>query len=269
MQLLSKLVASVLDGWSYPLAALAFLVENLALFAVALAGGALLVHWFRERRVVSAPPRIQPLEYATAAGTVLLNTLVTLAGLWLYRHGIIHIRHDTGLRALADAPLILLFMDAAMYALHRIAHIEPLFKLLHAHHHRYQRPRPLTLFVLHPLETLSFGGLWLMVITVYSASWLGISIYLTLNVVSGIVGHLGVEPMRRSWRAFPLAGGTFHAQHHRDGAHNYGFYSLVWDRLFGTLSPRYEDEFARLPELEREIPGEADRAQAILQRSTR
>jgi sterol desaturase/sphingolipid hydroxylase (fatty acid hydroxylase superfamily) len=28
---------------------------------------------------------------------------------------------------------------------------------------------------------------------------------------------------------------TFHAEHHQDADHNFGFYTLIWDRLFVTL----------------------------------
>jgi len=38
---------------------------------------------------------------------------------------------------------------------------------------------------------------------------------------------------------------TFHARHHLDTAHHFGFYTVVWDRLFGTLAPDYERSFAR------------------------
>jgi sterol desaturase/sphingolipid hydroxylase (fatty acid hydroxylase superfamily) len=44
-----------------------------------------------------------------------------------------------------------------------------------------------------------------------------------------------------------LSTSTFHAQHHQNLKYNFGFYTLVWDHLFGTLSPRYEEDFGRVP----------------------
>jgi Delta7-sterol 5-desaturase len=123
--------------------------------------------------------------------------------------------------------------------------------LMHRLHHDYDRPRPLTLFILNPVENLSFGMLWLAVISVYQPSWLGMSIYLTLNVLFGTIGHLGVEPFPAWWGRTPvlrwLAGGTFHARHHQDMATNFGFYTLVWDRLFGTLRADYWQTMGELP----------------------
>lgn len=122
---------------------------------------------------------------------------------------------------------------------------------MHRLHHEYDRPRPLTLFILNPVENLSFGALWLIVIVVYPASWLGMSIYLTLNVLFGTVGHLGVEPLPSWWGRVPalrnLAGSTFHARHHQDLGCNFGFYTLLWDRLFGTLRKDYWQSLGTLP----------------------
>jgi sterol desaturase/sphingolipid hydroxylase (fatty acid hydroxylase superfamily) len=122
---------------------------------------------------------------------------------------------------------------------------------MHRLHHDYDRPRPLTLFILNPVENLSFGMLWLAVITAYSPSWLGMSIYLLLNVLFGTIGHLGVEPFPVWWAKTPvlryLAGGTFHARHHQDLDSNFGFYTLIWDRLFGTLRKDYWATLGELP----------------------
>ena len=89
-------------------------------------------------------------------------------------------------------------------------------------------------------------------ITLYRSSWLGIVIYLTFNLAFGMVGHLGVEPFPKSWarnRFLGLVGtSTFHAEHHQDFGANFGFYTLIWDRLFGTLHPRYAETFGQTPD---------------------
>jgi Delta7-sterol 5-desaturase len=70
-----------------------------------------------------------------------------------------------------------------------------------------------------------------------------------LNVLFGLVGHLGVEPFPKAWVRLPLirliSTSTFHAEHHGDRHHNFGFYTLIWDRLFGTISPDYLRDFER------------------------
>ena len=76
------------------------------------------------------------------------------------------------------------------------------------------------------------------------------SIYLALNVAFGTVGHLGVEPLPESWRHSRwlnvLSTSTFHVQHHGEPDRNYGFYTVIWDRLFRTLSSDYRVNFGTL-----------------------
>jgi lathosterol oxidase len=234
-----------------PLQAAAWLLlENVAVFAACIAAGYVLIALFKTRRVTLPPARLQVAEIFYTVSTILLNTLVTLVGWWLWRDGRIVVRADWSWRAFADAAILFLVMDAAMYALHRVAHFARIFPTVHSTHHEYDKPHPLSLFVLNPLEALSFGGLWLLLISVYSVSWLGMAIYLTLNVAFGTVGHLGVEPLPDGWKRWPLLSlfstSTFHAQHHQDRDHNFGFYTLIWDKIFGTLSPRYDADFGRV-----------------------
>lgn len=233
-------------------AMMALLLENVVIFV----GVVLLGQWLvrrHERRRVALPARdLEQNEVVLALSNVLLNTVTTIVGLFLWRAGIVRFRTDVGWRAWLDVPILLLVMDLAMYGLHRLAHHPWFYGWMHALHHRYDRPRPLTLFILNPLENLAFGALWLVVISVYQASWLGMSIYLALNVLFGMIGHLGVEPLPAWWRRVPLlatiTGGTFHARHHQDVNCNYGFYTLIWDRLFGTLRPDYWETFGLVPD---------------------
>jgi sterol desaturase/sphingolipid hydroxylase (fatty acid hydroxylase superfamily) len=223
-------------------------LENLIILFIVLLMGRFLVHRYQNHRVTQAPEPLTSVEIGFAASCVFLNTVVTITGVLLWQSGIIHVRFNANiLMTIADTVILFFAMDFAMYQFHRIAHHPRLYPVIHLTHHRFENPRPLTLFVLNPFETLGFGTLWLLVLAVYPAAWLSIILYLTLNIVFGLVGHLGVEPMPNQWINLPLvryiSTSTFHAEHHVDKAHNYGFYTLIWDRLFGTLSPDYVDDF--------------------------
>ncbi|MET9401808.1 sterol desaturase family protein [Kitasatospora sp. NPDC002965] len=220
------------------------LAGNLALFAVALVAGSLLVRRFGDRRVAPEPPPPDRREWLLTATAVLLNSGVGVAGWALWQHGLLRLSADTGLRAVAELLLFSLVMDALMYAGHWLAHRRRLYRLAHELHHRYPDPRPSTLFVLHPLEVLGFGGTWLAVLCLWEISALALAGYVVVNLVFGLLGHLGVEPFparaRRlavfRWVALPM----FHAGHHVDPGVNLGFYTTVWDRLFGTIDPAYD-----------------------------
>ena len=234
-----------------------FLAKNALVLAVAVALGEWLRRRHAHRRVAPEAPPLERQEVVLAAACVVLNSVVTFAGLLLWREGWIRFRLDCGPRALVDLVLLVALMDVGMYLLHRTAHSPLLYGWLHAPHHRYDRARPLTLFVLSPLEVLGFGALWLAVCVVYEASWAAMLLYLVFNTLWGLLGHLGVEPFPDGWVRWPgtraVATTTFHARHHLDLAHHYGFYTVVWDRLFGTLAPDYETSFGRSQEVARSV----------------
>jgi lathosterol oxidase len=229
-------------------AALWVTVENVLIFLVTLVIGHIAVKVFKTHAITEPPPPITPLEIMLAISCVLLNSLVTWVGVILWRAGIVQLRPVGSLLNVVVDFLVLFFaMDFAMYVFHRVAHHPWLYPLIHDTHHRFENPRPLTLFVLNPFETLGFGALWLVVISIYPSSFVGMILYLTLNVAFGLMGHLGVEPFPNLWLKLPIiryiSTSTFHAEHHQDRHHNYGFYTVIWDRLFGTLSPDYGDDF--------------------------
>ncbi|MEZ4446519.1 MAG: sterol desaturase family protein [Polyangiaceae bacterium] len=248
--LVTQLLEEVPLGW----AAVVFLVQNILVFLAAIALGTMLCRRFAERRVTPAPGPVDARERWLTTSTTILNAAITWLGLVLHRRGLIHLTGRFDAFVLVEVALLVVVMDFAMYGLHRVAHHPWLLERLHGPHHAYPHPRPLTLFVLHPLETLSFGGLWLLVLMVHEVSWLAITVYLTLNLVWGVVGHVGVEPtpaLRRRRSLRWLAGSAFHAGHHVTPSGNFGFYTTVWDRLFGTLAADYDlDEGA--PEARRE-----------------
>src|SRR5947208_4799890 len=113
------------------------LLENLVLFAVALLFGELIIRLFPARRATPPPPPVTRMEIILAATCVVMNTVVTVGGWWLWRRGIIVIRRDAGWRSLADVAVLLLAMDLGMYVTHRLAHWPPIYRRIHAPHHRF------------------------------------------------------------------------------------------------------------------------------------
>ena len=228
----------------------AALLENFLLHGIALAIGAAMVRRFEHRRLAAPPPPLSGREVSVAVGTLLMNTLTTLAGLFLWRAGILRVAVGSPVRAFADAALLLFVMDAAMFTLHRIAHFPWIYPWLHAAHHEHVRPRPLTLFVLNPIENLAFGSLMLGVLIAYPFHWLAIGVFLAVNLATGIVGHLGVEPLPDRWIRTPVLrfvnGGTFHVRHHQDVGCHFGFYTAIWDRLAGTLRADEVERFGKM-----------------------
>lgn len=227
-------------------------VWNMAIFVLSLLAGHQLMSRFAARSVAPLAPAATRREWTLAVACVALNTLVSWVGIALWRSHIIQLRPSTLRHTLVDTLVLVIAMDLAMYVTHRFAHIPLFYELVHGIHHDYPSPRPLTLFVLHPLEVLGFGALLLVVLCLYPTSAAGLTLYLILNVAFGVVGHLGVELVPAGYLRWPLlrfiSTSTFHAQHHRDGSTHFGFYTLLWDRAFGTMNPVYETELRQATE---------------------
>lgn len=233
-------------------AALWVTLANFFMFLAAVAGGDYLVRRFRTHRIGELPEPLVRMELVLAAVCVVLNAAVAVAGIIMWREGLISLRpygEYSLLTVVLDSVVLFMAMDLLMYLFHRVAHAPLLYPIAHSTHHRYNSPRPLSLFVLHPAEVIGFGGLWLVVLVIYTSSVEGILVYLTLNLAFGAAGHLGVELMPSWWNRLSvvkyISTSTFHAGHHMDRGANFGFYTLIWDRLFGTLASDYDEVFTR------------------------
>jgi sterol desaturase/sphingolipid hydroxylase (fatty acid hydroxylase superfamily) len=242
---------SLLQAASWVDAALFFLLANALIFTCSAALCWLLGVVFRQRRIFERWEPLRRLEVVAAIGSIFLNAAVSVVGWWLWTQGLIHLRPGGAAAVMLDCVLMTLFMDLGMYGFHRLVHHPRLYGLFHRFHHRHETTNPISLFVLHPVEVLGFGGLMIVFLMIYHVSLPGLMIYLGLNVIFGTLGHSGVEPFPRRLQEVPLlrliGTSTFHAEHHEHPRYNFGFYTLIWDKLFGTLDPEYDGRFAGKP----------------------
>lgn len=167
--------------------------------------------------------------------TILCNSFVMLLGAFLWKKGWIVLgQTESVIGITAEVAVLLLLMDFLMYLFHFTAHLPFIYKMLHGKHHEHVSTNFLSLFVLHPLETIGFGLMMLVILIGYDFSVISISIYLLLNLIWGTIGHLNREFFPASFDGFFVGTTRFHNQHHLDESKNFGFYTSIWDRLFGT-----------------------------------
>ncbi|MEL6344373.1 MAG: sterol desaturase family protein [Myxococcota bacterium] len=71
--------------------------------------------------------------------------------------------------------------------------------------------------------------------------------YVLLFALSEAYVHLGYELMPKWWVHSPLTRwlttATYHNMHHQHFRYNYAVYFTFWDRLMGTMHPRYIERF--------------------------
>ena len=229
-------------------ASVVFLVANLFIFLTSVGACWLFGRIFKNRRIFDRWEPFSAVELAAALGAVVLNAAVSVLGWLLWKNGLIDLPSKAAGWVILDTLIMILAMDLGMYALHRAAHHPLLYSLFQRFHHRHEVTNPISLFVLHPLEVAGFGGLMIAVLMLVPIAPFALIAYLTLNVLFGTLGHSGVEPFSRHLRRVPLLNligtSTFHAEHHERPRYNFGFYTLIWDQIFGTLDPNYWDRYS-------------------------
>lgn len=166
----------------------------------------------------------------TSLAILAVNILVAIPGYFLFIQGYIEFSFE-GYFVL-DFLLLFFVFDLGMYVVHIISHYVWPFNKFHDKHHAHHHFNAISLYVMEPIESILFGVLlttctFFMQLNLYS-----FLAFLFLNWVLGVIGHLNTDSTKQ-----PLIFGNhvFHKTHHQQANSNFGFYTLIWDRLFGTL----------------------------------
>lgn len=176
--------------------------------------------------------------------TLICNVAIFVLGVFLWRNQIIHVNLNASILEITlKSILLLISMDFLMYFFHRMVHSEKLFPMIHKRHHEHDATNAISLFVLHPAEALGFGFLIILVLYIFNFPPESVIIYLSANLIWGTIGHLNVELLPQKYMnkflIKSLGMAEFHNLHHQHIHSNFGFYTLIWDKLFGTLDVKY------------------------------
>lgn len=167
--------------------------------------------------------------------TVILNAVVMLIAVYFWKMNWIALDESKSIFAIViEVVCITIAMDFLMFVFHYLAHLPFFYKLLHHKHHEHKSTNYLSLFVLHPFETLGFGLMMMFVFVSYDFSIISISAYLFINIIWGTIGHLNREFFPNWTHKIFLGTTKFHNQHHLNESYNFGFYTSIWDHLFRT-----------------------------------
>jgi sterol desaturase/sphingolipid hydroxylase (fatty acid hydroxylase superfamily) len=140
--------------------------------------------------------------------------------------------------------------DTYFYWFHRLMHIEPIYRWVHKIHHYSISPNPLTTLSVSPLESLINGGFVPLFTALFMVHEPTMALIAPTNIIMGIYVHAGFEFFPRwwnkSWATKWFITTTFHDQHHRYFGFNYGGYTTIWDRICGTMRPKFEADFDQI-----------------------
>jgi lathosterol oxidase len=209
---------------------LLFLIENTMLMIISVVIGKIIEY---------QNTQIREQDKKWILSTLICNTTITYLGYLLFKNQIIQLNFENSFSIIVfDTFLLILLMDFFMFWFHYLAHKIKWFKPIHQLHHTHIETNVYSLFVLNPIETLGFGTIWLIVISVINFNAVSVIIYLILNLTYGILGHLKTDMFPQFWKSFVLtkwiSTTQFHANHHKSENHNFGFYFTIWDVIFKT-----------------------------------
>ena len=141
--------------------------------------------------------------------------------------------NDYGVVYTLVSPILYFYaQDALFYAMHRLAHIDILYKYIHFQHHKYRRPTTwvsrISNWVDSNLENIAF---------IAPALFIPMNIYVWFTCL--IFTYLWANFLHDSSHKIVLTNlndNTDHSLHHYYGKHNYnfGFYFNHCDKFFGT-----------------------------------
>jgi len=183
---------------------------------------------------------------------VFSGVVIGMSTQWLKTNGFITFNSEPAAWyvILAEYALYFFLFDTYFYWLHRWMHNGLPYKYVHKLHHLSTSPNLLTTLSVNPLESFINGGfvpLFLSVFVVHDATMALIG---PTNIIMGLYVHSGYEFFPRwwnkTWATKWFITTTFHDQHHQFFRYNFGGYTTIWDRICGTMRPRFEQDFERL-----------------------
>jgi len=227
-----------------------FLLPALALFAI-------LLFWFLLRNRPKKMENVLITEHTyrkALSNKEILRTAISLliflvvgAALDLaYTKGFTQIYTNNETSSLIYLPisffLALGINDVYFYFSHRFLHWKFLFKNVHHIHHQSHYPNPWSSFSFHPVEAVIQIGiipLVAMVLPIHVFVLIGFSAFMLLV---SVYGHCGYELRANKPPIFAIFNNSIHHnQHHQFFKYNFGLYLNLWDRIFKTNHPTYDE----------------------------
>ncbi len=174
--------------------------------------------------------KVTGLDVKTSVITLVINIIIAIPGYYLFSINKIMFTNHYFVR---DLLLLIIAFDFAMYGLHYLSHIMWPLNIIHKNHHAHKYFNEFSLYVMHPMEAVFFGTLLTLFTYLFSFNMYSFLGFIFFNYLYGVIAHLNIRSPKQ-----PMVFGnsTFHAEHHEKSNCNYGFYTVIWDKLFKTNS---------------------------------
>ena len=135
-------------------------------------------------------------------------------------------------------PIMFIIYDFYFYVTHRIMHHKKLFNLFHITHHKSKVISPLTALSMDVLEAIINQSALVLLFFLFPIHTTHVYIWVIVTISYTIYLHSGVELFSNKFletKIGKLINTTkTHSEHNLKFKGNYGYYTLIWDKLFKT-----------------------------------
>lgn len=209
--------------------------------------------YFRKRRIQKSKPlyTVKKVRMELIHGFLTLAAGGMLAVSAKYFASIGVIQSDKGglplLRIFLEFSFYFWTFDAYFYWGHRLLHIEPFYRWIHAAHHKSRNPDALAAFSFNPIEGIMFGAYTTGIFCFHKFHFISMVLIGFYGILNSILIHSGYEMFPTWWYKYAATkwylSPHFHDSHHLYVQCNYGGFTTVWDRLMSTMRPSFDIEY--------------------------
>ena len=173
--------------------------------------------------------------FHTCASGVTVWTALQVLLMWAYANGLVPWTYwdASPIWFVALFPLLVIWQSLHFYFVHRLLHWPPLYRRVHALHHRNVNVGPWSGFSMHPIEQLLYFSTLLIHVVVASHP-VHLFYHGYFNALAAITSHTGYTGLTVRGREVVKLGDFFHQLHHRYFDCNYGTLTVPWDKWFGS-----------------------------------
>ncbi len=157
-------------------------------------------------------------------------------------------------------PIMLFIHDTYFYWMHRTLHHPKIFKTAHLVHHKSTNPSPWAAYSFHPIEAFFEAAILPILAFTLPLHISTFGFFFLFQIIYNVYGHSGFElypkGFHKHWLGRWINTSVHHNLHHKYFEDSYGLYFTFWDRIMGTMHPKYETAFDEV--LDRK-PGNTDK----------
>jgi len=140
-------------------------------------------------------------------------------------------------RWIGEVFLLYIWNEVHFYISHRALHTRWLYRHVHIEHHRSVRVTPLSTWRFHWFEALLLGSVLPLALVFHAFSVWSLMMLPLISITWNIIGH-------SNWKTrLPFIGNASkqHELHHNKLNGNYGFSTMLIDKLFGTRIEKFDN----------------------------